>query len=816
MAKRHKHYSGRKKNKNNGSGGAPHGKISHKAKHRRHRASQGKNYPRDSNAWHNSSVPMGVDDLAIDVNQPLGDIYRGRAYISPETIEDYYFGKDTLKNDHSLKYAGLRPHMKRQNTSLSNFRKREMTFVKAKEPYDPSHDMIEKLRAREQSRVSGIYPNEVKSINIQTGSDTTDEEGEGDKEEESDVRGSNVPINVTESSSDEMETDYSILGGDADDDAEITSTPSQYPLHSSSPSIINDNDLFFVDETGDTNVTKVRTVFTESKIETSNKEETGNLEFHPSLVIGKVELNLKQSNNNMKDVVVEARPKAHPFSGYIKSIIRNMNQDSDSEDFSDIEDGIDIENEPSEDEEYLNDLERAITPESISGKESSESSNNGIMESIESLNINERQEDTPQDPEFGFLEEDYIINTSEVRVSNIRLGYKENSYYVESYRLFGDHGSRWIEQELFNDYILNDIGLPEHRLASYLKHIKDSLIRTEETPEPTFSDIPFSDTSDDGDDVSDDVNNSDIPDDMMEGLDDLVSYSLKYNDTRSQEFESHALQTIGKGKKKRFLINEDIQLDGETIQTLQDKLQKRTLQKAKKRRTKEDFISEENMTSKDLLKKYPYGLHVQNIKDELELFLKDASDSLSFPPLDPHGNKTVSKFANHYNMKAKKSGRGNKQHIIIQKTKKTRWGTPNYNLISQLLKQRPIFMRVDVARTSEVQIGGRVIRERVTAKASFNVREGELVGEDAPEIGKENIGRRLLEKLGWSSGEGLGAHGNKGISEPVLAVVKKNKKGLGHQRVDPNGTQKEDLSDSPSRYKHSHHGHKRRSRARFN
>ena len=52
------------------------------------------------------------------------------------------------------------------------------------------------------------------------------------------------------------------------------------------------------------------------------------------------------------------------------------------------------------------------------------------------------------------------------------------------------------------------------------------------------------------------------------------------------------------------------------------------------------------------------------------------------------------------------------------------------------------------------------------------------MGEKAPEIDVNNIGRQLLERMGWSKGQGLGAHDNKGISEPVVAKVKKSKLGL--------------------------------------
>lgn len=151
---------------------------------------------------------------------------------------------------------------------------------------------------------------------------------------------------------------------------------------------------------------------------------------------------------------------------------------------------------------------------------------------------------------------------------------------------------------------------------------------------------------------------------------------------------------------------------------------------------------------------------------------------MAFPPFDPHGNKTIAKFAQHYSMKGNKVGKGGKTHIMVEKVKRTKWSKPDYNMIGQLLKQRRVFMRIDVRKPMEE----RELSERRSGKGKFHIQEGEIVGEDAPEIGKDNIGRRILEKLGWNSGQGLGAHGNEGISEPVMAKVKKNKSGLRHSK----------------------------------
>jgi hypothetical protein len=57
-------------------------------------------------------------------------------------------------------------------------------------------------------------------------------------------------------------------------------------------------------------------------------------------------------------------------------------------------------------------------------------------------------------------------------------------------------------------------------------------------------------------------------------------------------------------------------------------------------------------------------------------------------------------------------------------------------------------------------------------------REGDVVGAGADELGIDNVGRQMLEKLGWKPGMGLGTT-NVGMLTPVEARVKKTKWGLG-------------------------------------
>lgn len=67
----------------------------------------------------------------------------------------------------------------------------------------------------------------------------------------------------------------------------------------------------------------------------------------------------------------------------------------------------------------------------------------------------------------------------------------------------------------------------------------------------------------------------------------------------------------------------------------------------------------------------------------------------------------------------------------------------------------------------------------VGGQSRFTYQDGDVVGAAAPELGVENKGRAMLEKMGWSKGTALGAINNKGIMQPLAHVVRNSKAGLG-------------------------------------
>ena len=62
---------------------------------------------------------------------------------------------------------------------------------------------------------------------------------------------------------------------------------------------------------------------------------------------------------------------------------------------------------------------------------------------------------------------------------------------------------------------------------------------------------------------------------------------------------------------------------------------------------------------------------------------------------------------------------------------------------------------------------------------SMAAPHGTVVGAEASAISTENLGHRMLSKMGWSPGVGLGATGE-GITQPIEAIMRAKRRGLGH------------------------------------
>ena len=151
--------------------------------------------------------------------------------------------------------------------------------------------------------------------------------------------------------------------------------------------------------------------------------------------------------------------------------------------------------------------------------------------------------------------------------------------------------------------------------------------------------------------------------------------------------------------------------------------------------------------------------------------------------MNPHDRKRVHDIANIFNLRSKSVGGGASRFPTLYKTSRTTdYDGDALSGIENRMNTRRFMHRPDKRGAKGPLRGANAARKgrgSGFASAGVSYRDGEVVGATAPEIGSENKGRTMLEKMGWSTGTALGALNNKGIMQPVTHVVKTTKAGLG-------------------------------------
>ncbi|PTB62492.1 hypothetical protein BBK36DRAFT_1172677 [Trichoderma citrinoviride] len=173
--------------------------------------------------------------------------------------------------------------------------------------------------------------------------------------------------------------------------------------------------------------------------------------------------------------------------------------------------------------------------------------------------------------------------------------------------------------------------------------------------------------------------------------------------------------------------------------------------------------------------------------DEVKTFLASSQETLTLPPMDPHTRKGVHELAHKLNVKSKSIGGGDQRRPVLYRTKKTSYNEQEFEQI--IVRIRRIFGRqppskADSRKNRQNQKGpkgGKGSRPVARAGGAFDYHEGEVIGAAAPELGTENRGRAMMEKMGWSTGTPLGASDNQGILHPVSQTMKKSRAGLGQE-----------------------------------
>lgn len=225
--------------------------------------------------------------------------------------------------------------------------------------------------------------------------------------------------------------------------------------------------------------------------------------------------------------------------------------------------------------------------------------------------------------------------------------------------------------------------------------------------------------------------------------------------------------------------------DSELERSMADAWDLDRMKKSAKKREREELraaglLGKGGAGKPDMKSKYKEGMNIEDIKEELKDFLMGSNTTLSLSPMDKTYRKIVHDIANAFNLKSKSVGKGNTRFPVVYRTQRTMaYSETTFRRVegkvsrflprSDVKGKRPIGRGVSRGNFGGVGGGG----------AAGGYRDGDIVGGSAKELGIENRGRAMLEKMGWSSGTALGALNNKGILEPVSHVVKTTKAGLG-------------------------------------
>ncbi|ORY15799.1 hypothetical protein BCR34DRAFT_558084 [Clohesyomyces aquaticus] len=143
---------------------------------------------------------------------------------------------------------------------------------------------------------------------------------------------------------------------------------------------------------------------------------------------------------------------------------------------------------------------------------------------------------------------------------------------------------------------------------------------------------------------------------------------------------------------------------------------------------------------------------------------------LRIAPMDAGQRAVVHQFAGKLNLTSKSRGTGEDRFTVLSKSTRTK--VLNDDEFDTLVEQKSYKYRLQGSLRGTFKSKGDRVRP------SVGYKDGDLVGASAPELGPENKGRALLEKMGWKKGTALGALDNKGILQPIAHMVKMSKAGL--------------------------------------
>lgn len=128
-------------------------------------------------------------------------------------------------------------------------------------------------------------------------------------------------------------------------------------------------------------------------------------------------------------------------------------------------------------------------------------------------------------------------------------------------------------------------------------------------------------------------------------------------------------------------------------------------------------------------------------------------------------------------MQSKSRGQGNRRHNVLYRTMHTSVSNADNRKVQKYLSITSTWTSgKNKSYTWDAKAASSAAKRNGGGNVSRNY-DGAVVGEGADKIASDNVGHRMLAKMGWSEGMQIGRTG--GIHEPIRAIVKTSKAGLG-------------------------------------
>ena len=244
--------------------------------------------------------------------------------------------------------------------------------------------------------------------------------------------------------------------------------------------------------------------------------------------------------------------------------------------------------------------------------------------------------------------------------------------------------------------------------------------------------------------------------------------------------ERPSLRLKRKGRKGQMppeLLGDDSDLNERLQSTWAADRAKKRLKKAEREELRKQGLLGRKGKAPDLSVKYKDGIVMEDVIEEIRDFMASNMQTLSLPPMESHRRAAIHQFVGEFNINSKSRGDGIGRFTVLSKNSRTI--AFDDELFDEIMAQKKYNRRLLAQAFSRAPPAPRQKKDKgAKNRPTVSYKDGEVVGAKAPELGVENKGRAMLEKMGWSKGMALGAVDNKGILQPITHTVKITKAGL--------------------------------------